>query len=52
MIWIQASHAIIDIDNEPTETIGWRDGTDELEVVWKCLPAIPGPCKLLAVDAI
>ena len=40
------------IDNEPTKLIGWQDGTDELEIVWKRLPAIPDACNLLAADAI
>ena len=26
---------IINIENEPTETIDWQDCTDEPEVVWK-----------------
>ena len=42
---------MINIENEPTETIGWQDGTDKLEVVWKRLPAIPDACNLLAMDA-
>ena len=46
-----SNHAIINIENEPTETIGWQYGTDELEVIYKCLPAIPDECNLLAADA-
>ena len=42
-IWLQAGHAIINL--EPTETIGWQTGTDDLEVVWKYLPAIPDACN-------
>ena len=40
------------IDNELTELIGWQDGTAELEIVWKHLPAIADACNLLAADAI
>ena len=32
MIWLQADHTIINLENEQTETIGWQDGTDKLEV--------------------
>ena len=32
-IWLQAGHAIANLDNKPTETIGRQDGTDEQEVV-------------------
>ena len=33
MIWLQTDHAIINLENEQTPTIGWKDGTDNLEVV-------------------
>ena len=42
---LQAGHAIINLENEPTETIGWQTDTDDPEVVWKCLPAIPDACN-------
>ena len=42
---LQSDHAIMNLENEPTETIGWQVGTDELYVVWKCLPAIPDACN-------
>ena len=36
-IWLQADHVIMDLENKPTETIDlWQEGTDRLEVVWKC----------------
>ena len=34
----------MNLENEPTETIGWRKGTDGLKVVCKSLSAIPGAC--------
>ena len=37
--WLQADHVIMDLENEPSETIYlWQEGTDCLLVVWKCLP--------------
>ena len=33
MIWLQADNTIKNLENEPTETIGWQDGTDKIEVV-------------------
>ena len=35
----------MNLENELTETSGCREGTDELEVVWKHLPAIPEACS-------
>ena len=32
-IWLQTDHAIMNLENEPSETIGWQEGTDELDVV-------------------
>ena len=31
-IWLQADHVIMNLENEPIETIGWQEGTDDLEV--------------------
>ena len=44
-ILLQAGYAIINLENDPTETIGWQAGTYHPEVVWKCLPAIPKACN-------
>ena len=38
----------MNLENKPTETIGWQEGTDDLEVVLKHLPAIQNGCN--AVD--
>ena len=40
-IWLQAGYVIMDLENKQTETIGWLESTDGLEVVWKHLLAIP-----------
>ena len=40
-IWLLANHVIMDLENKPTETIDWQEGTDGLEVVWKHLLAVP-----------
>ena len=47
-IWLQADYVIMNLENKPTETIGWQEGTDDLEVVLKHLPAIQNGCN--AVD--
>ena len=39
-IRLQADHATMNIEYKPTETIGWQENADTLEVVWKRLPAI------------
>ena len=44
-IWLQAEYAILNIENIPTETIFWQEGTDELEVGLKRLPGIPDACN-------
>ena len=36
---------ITNLENKPTGTIGWQEGTNELEVVQKRLPAIPSACN-------
>ena len=45
----QAKHAIMILENEPSETTGWQEGTAELEVVLKRLPAILNGCNKSAV---
>ena len=40
-ILLQAYYAIMNLVNIPAETVGWREGTDGLEVVLKRLLAIP-----------
>ena len=36
--------SILNLENTLTETIGWREGADGLEVVWESLSAIPSVC--------
>ena len=40
-IWLQTDYAIIYLENKHTETFGWQEGKDGLEVVWKCLFGYP-----------
>ena len=40
----------MNLENEPTETISRQDGTDELKVVGKRLPAIPDAGYQFAMD--
>ena len=52
-IWLQADHVIMDLENEPTETVSLQEGTDGLEVVWKRLLAVTDACiKRLCCDCM
>ena len=37
------------LESEPTETTGWQEGTEDLEVVLKRLPLILNRCNKSAV---
>ena len=44
-IWLDADKSIMDFDNiKPADTIGWTEGLNVLEIVWKRLPAVPEAC--------
>ena len=40
----------MNLENEPTETISWQDGTDEQKVVGKLLPSISEAGNYFAMD--
>ena len=40
-----ADYVIIDLENKSTETFGWQEGKEGLEIVWKCLLAIQDACR-------
>ena len=50
-IWLQADHAIMDLENKSLEFIGWQECTYGQEVVLKRLPAFPDACiQLLSMQ--